>query len=60
MFSVDDVDMRKLEADLRENHQVHVKYRKVEHIAGLRGSPHIYMLKSDLDAFVNSLRKALQ
>ncbi len=60
MFSVDDVDMRKLEADLRENHQVHVKYRNVEHIEGLRVSPHIYMLKSDLDAFVNSLRNALQ
>lgn len=59
LFSIDNEDMRKLERDLREKHQVHVKYRTVEHIAGLRVSPHIYMLKSDLDTFVAALRNAL-
>jgi selenocysteine lyase/cysteine desulfurase len=59
LFSIDGWDMKKLERDLREKHQVHVKYRKVEHIEGLRVSPHIYMLKSDIDTFVAALRNAL-
>ncbi len=45
LFSIDGRDMKKLERDLREQHQVHVKYRKVEHVEGLRVSPHIYMLR---------------
>jgi selenocysteine lyase/cysteine desulfurase len=60
LFSIDGVNMRNLEGDLREKHQVHVKHRRVEHIEGLRVSPHIYMLKSDLDAFVTALRDALK
>ena len=59
LFSIDHADMRKLEVDLREKNKVHVKYRKVEHIEGLRVSPHIYMLKSDLDRFVSALRNEL-
>ncbi len=60
LFSIDNVDMKLLERNLREKHQVHVKYRTVEHIEGLRVSPHIYMLKCDLDVFVTALRSALQ
>ncbi|ASY63310.1 Cysteine desulfurase [Sinorhizobium sojae CCBAU 05684] len=52
--------MKELERDLREKHQVHMKYRKVEHVEGLRVSPHIYMLESDLDGFVTALRSALK
>jgi hypothetical protein len=51
--------MKKLEHDLREKHQVHVKYRKVEHMDGLRVSPHVYMRKGELDGFVGALRNAL-
>nr|WIE90953.1 aminotransferase class V-fold PLP-dependent enzyme [Mesorhizobium sp. WSM4875] len=60
LFSIDSIDMQQLERDLREKHQVHVKYRKVEHVEGLRVSPHIYMLKRDLDAFVAALRSAVE
>lgn len=56
LFSIDDLDMKTLERDLREKHKVHVKYRKVEHLEGLRVSPHIYMLKRELDVFVSALR----
>ncbi|RWG57530.1 MAG: aminotransferase class V-fold PLP-dependent enzyme [Mesorhizobium sp.] len=60
LFSTDSIDMQQLERDLREKHQVHVKYRKVEHVEDLRVSPHIYMLKRDLDAFVAALRSAVE
>jgi len=60
LFSIDNRDMQQLERDLREKHQVHVKYRKVAHVEGLRVSPHIYMLKSDLDTFVTALRAVLE
>ncbi|AYG64476.1 aminotransferase class V-fold PLP-dependent enzyme [Rhizobium jaguaris] len=59
LFSIDGMDMRRLESDLRETCRVHVKYRKVKNIEGLRVSPHIYMMKSDLDIFVSALRDAL-
>ncbi|MGY5810049.1 aminotransferase class V-fold PLP-dependent enzyme [Rhizobium sp. LEGMi198b] len=59
LFSVDGMDMRRLESDLREKYRVHVKYRKVQDIEGLRVSPHVYMVKSDLDIFVSALRDAL-
>jgi selenocysteine lyase/cysteine desulfurase len=60
LFSIDHMDSRLLEQELREKHQVHVKYRKVEHIEGLRVSPHIYMLKSDLDTFVAALKEVVE
>ncbi|WP_234781890.1 aminotransferase class V-fold PLP-dependent enzyme [Sinorhizobium saheli] len=59
LFAIDGRDMEKLERDLREKHQVHVKYRKVEHMEGLRVSPHVYMRKGELDGFVGALRNAL-
>ncbi|WFU04637.1 aminotransferase class V-fold PLP-dependent enzyme (plasmid) [Rhizobium sp. CB3171] len=59
LFSIDGMDMRRLESDLREKYRVHVKYRKVMDIEGLRVSPHVYMMKSDLDIFVSALRDAL-
>lgn len=60
LFSIDNLDMRRLERDLRDNHQVHVKYRTVKYVEGLRVSPHIYMLKRDLDTFVTALRNAVE
>ncbi|WP_262267506.1 aminotransferase class V-fold PLP-dependent enzyme [Microvirga yunnanensis] len=60
LFSIDHVDSKALERELREKHQVHVKYRKVEHVEGLRVSPHVYMLRADLDTFVIALRNAVE
>ena len=60
MFSIDHVDSKNLERELREKHLVHVKYRKVEHVEGLRVSPHIYMLRANLDNFVTALRDAVE
>ncbi|MEX3934468.1 aminotransferase class V-fold PLP-dependent enzyme [Paraburkholderia phymatum] len=57
LFSIDNLDSKKIEQELRQNHQIHVKYRQVRHIEGLRVSPHIYMLKSELDVFVAALRE---
>jgi selenocysteine lyase/cysteine desulfurase len=54
------VDSKALERELREKHLVHVKYRRVEHVEGLRVSPHIYMLKTDLDTFAAALRDVIE
>lgn len=59
LFSIENLDMKQLERDLRDKHRTHVKYRKVEQVEGLRVSPHIYMRKADLDQFVAALRSAL-
>jgi selenocysteine lyase/cysteine desulfurase len=37
-----------------------VKYRQVEHLEGLRVSPHLYMLKADLDTFVTALKEVVE
>ena len=58
LFSVDGVDSRQLERVLREQYQVHAKYRRVLGIEGLRVSPHIYMRKDELDVFVDALKGA--
>ncbi|OWV84441.1 aminotransferase class V-fold PLP-dependent enzyme [Rhizobium sp. R693] len=60
LFSIDNRDMQQLERDLRERHQVHVKYRKIAQFEGLRVSPHIYTLKNDLDTFVTGLCAVLE
>ncbi|RZF23325.1 aminotransferase class V-fold PLP-dependent enzyme, partial [Paraburkholderia sp. UYCP14C] len=39
---------------------VHVKYRRVGQLEGLRVSPHIYMTEADLDVFVDALRAAVK
>jgi selenocysteine lyase/cysteine desulfurase len=57
---MDRLDARKIEQELRQTHRVHVKFRQARNIAGLRVSPHIYMLKSDLDLFVDALRRAIR
>ncbi|MFC0198857.1 aminotransferase class V-fold PLP-dependent enzyme [Paracoccus rhizosphaerae] len=59
LFSIDGQDMRKLERILREAWQVHVKYREVGPIKGLRVSPHVYMTESELDRFVTALRASV-
>ncbi|RZF23510.1 aminotransferase class V-fold PLP-dependent enzyme, partial [Paraburkholderia sp. UYCP14C] len=43
LFSIDDVDTARLEMILRQSFLVHVKYRRVGQLEGLRVSPHIYM-----------------
>jgi selenocysteine lyase/cysteine desulfurase len=57
LFSIDGLDARQIERELRETHRVHVKFRQVRHLAGLRVSPHVYTLESDLDAFVAALAR---
>ncbi|TIL34225.1 hypothetical protein [Mesorhizobium sp.] len=59
LFSIDGLDSRQIEGVLREQHRVHVKYHRVEDIAGLRVSPHIYMRKDELDVFVDALQAAV-
>ncbi len=60
LFSIRHMENRKIEQELRQTHQVHVKFRQVRHVAGLRVSPHIYMLKSELDIFVEALRQVVK
>jgi selenocysteine lyase/cysteine desulfurase len=59
LFSIEGLDARLLERELREACRVHVKYRRVGHLEGLRVSPHIYMLKPELDRFVEGLAKVV-
>jgi len=54
-FSIAGADMKHVERELRERHQVHVKYRCVGPIEGLRVSPHVDTRKSELQRFVNAL-----
>lgn len=60
LFSVDGIDAVHLERVLRQSFSVHVKYRRVGQLEGLRVSPHIYMNEADLDVFVDALRKAVK
>jgi selenocysteine lyase/cysteine desulfurase len=55
LFSVADHDAKSIESTLRSEYQIHVKYRRVADLEGLRVSPHIYMLKEELDRFVSAL-----
>ncbi|WP_027799306.1 aminotransferase class V-fold PLP-dependent enzyme [Paraburkholderia dilworthii] len=58
LFSIDGIDAARLERTLRQSFSVHVKYRRVGQLEGLRVSPHIYMNEADLDAFVDTLHAA--
>lgn len=49
VFSIDGMDAKKIDQEPKQTRRVHVKYRQVRRAAGLRVSPHLYMLKSDLD-----------
>jgi selenocysteine lyase/cysteine desulfurase len=55
LFSIDGLDSRAIERELRERHQVHVKHRQVGPLEGMRVSPHIYTLEEELDRFVDAL-----
>lgn len=59
LFSIAGADMKHVERELRERHQVHVKYRCVGLIEGLRVSPHVYTRKSELKRFVEALDRVL-
>jgi len=58
LFSIDGIDAARLESTLRQSFSVHVKYRRVGQLEGLRVSPHIYMNEADLDVFVDALHAA--
>jgi selenocysteine lyase/cysteine desulfurase len=60
LFSVDGLDYRTIEHELRATHQVHVKYRHVGHLDGMRVSPHIYTQEEDLDRFVEALERVVR
>jgi selenocysteine lyase/cysteine desulfurase len=59
LFSIDGLDARTVEQRLREVHQVHVKYREVAQLRGMRVSPHIYVRKVELDTFVDALEQVV-
>jgi selenocysteine lyase/cysteine desulfurase len=59
LFSVDRVDSKWIERELRDRHRVHVKYRQVQDLHGLRVSPHIYTRKAELDRFVAALEQVV-
>lgn len=59
LFSIDGLDARAVEQELRESHRIHVKYREVRHLSGMRVSPHIYMRESELDRFVDALAEVV-
>lgn len=59
LFSVAGADMKRVERELREPHQVHVKYRRVGALEGLRVSPHVYTRKAELERFVEALERVL-
>jgi selenocysteine lyase/cysteine desulfurase len=59
LFSIAGADMRHLERELRERHQVHVKYRRMGPIDGLRVSPHVHTRKSEPQRFVQALQRVL-
>ncbi|MEM5388252.1 aminotransferase class V-fold PLP-dependent enzyme [Paraburkholderia phymatum] len=60
LFSIDGIDAVRLERTLRQPFSVHVKYRRVGQLEGLRVSPHIYMNEADLDVFVDALHAAVK
>ena len=51
--------MRHVEQELRDRHRVHVKYRRMGPIEGLRVSPHVYIRKTELKRFVEALDRVL-
>lgn len=55
LFSIDGPDSRIIEPELRNTHRVHVKYRSVGELHGVRVSPHVYMLEEELARFVWAL-----
>ena len=59
LFSIVGADMKHVERELREKHQVHVKYRRAGPLEGLRVSPHVYTRKSELQQFVEALDRVL-
>jgi selenocysteine lyase/cysteine desulfurase len=60
LFSVDGVDAQTVERQLRADHHVHVKHRRVGSLEGLRVSPHVFTLKSELDRFVDAVASVVE
>lgn len=59
LFSIDGLDSKLIEKELREQHRVHVKYRQIRHLQGLRVSPGVYVRKSELEDFVAALARVV-
>lgn len=57
LFSVDGVDPEYIEKQLRQKVKIRVRFRKQASLYGVRVSPHIYTLESELDRFVDALRQ---
>jgi selenocysteine lyase/cysteine desulfurase len=60
LFSIEGVDSKALERELRETHKVHVKHRRVRHLEGLRVSPHVYITTTELDRFIEVLGRSVR
>jgi selenocysteine lyase/cysteine desulfurase len=56
LFSIDGMDVETIEKRLRDEHAIRVRFRRQAGLAGVRVSPHLYTLKSELDRFVAALR----
>ena len=59
LYSIDGLDSKAIELELRNTHHVHVKHRTVRHLDGLRVSPHVYTLEDDLARFMKALRQVV-
>lgn len=55
LFSIAGRKPEDIEQILRRDHGIRVKARRRKQFSGVRVSPHIYTLKSDLDRFVSAL-----
>lgn len=60
LFSIDHLDGRAVERELRETYRVHTKYREIRHLSGMRVAPGIYTRKDELDRFVSALREVVE
>lgn len=60
LFSIAGQDHKALEKRLVDEHRIHVKFRSVNGLVGLRVSPQIYTRKAELDQFVAALRQVVK
>ena len=56
-FSISNVKPFKICNQLQENYSIHTSLTRTEKISGVRITPHIYTLKSELDQLVNAIEQ---
>ena len=56
LFSIAGISIETIERRMFEQYKFRVRYRRANGLEGVRVSPHIYTLNSDLDGFVAALR----